>query len=331
MIPMFKFLDSIFAKEKSINLTAGHFNHCPSICFISDGTLVAWYSGTGECKDDQSVHLVFINKKSQTKTSAIRIGNKTGNPVIWQTGKKTATLLYSKFENTGKIRTLVDRWKFCSIWIQKVIYDDGIRLLGNPIKIIDSTYHLLGRCNPIIYKDELLIPLYDEVNRNGVIAKIQNDSLVILGRIGQNMIQPTIWANNGVLYSLSRNFGGTKKMSQFSISLDGGRTWSRPKNSDILNFNNSLHVLKTDYGDLILWNDVMGKARRQLTLGKLSYDNGEVSAERIAVISEDNGSYPSIDYANNKLIFSFTQNKKIKYYEWNKQFFKYKYRNRSAI
>ena len=52
-----------------------------------------------------------ITKDDGTYSEAVRIGDKTGNPVIWSHGTQ-AYLIWSKFEDTGDVRRIVDRNNF---------------------------------------------------------------------------------------------------------------------------------------------------------------------------------------------------------------------------
>src|SRR5262245_36947564 len=104
----------IFVPNQTLELAASTFNHCSSICPFREGTLLAWYSGEEECYDDQSVYLLFIGKTGAS--SPLRLGDKTGNPVLWRDGER-AFLLWSRFEDYGELKTLVDRWKYCSVWL----------------------------------------------------------------------------------------------------------------------------------------------------------------------------------------------------------------------
>lgn len=312
---MFKFLDNVLASKRSLDIVASKFNHCSSVCPLSTGSLLAWYSGSGECRDDQSVHLIFIRKGV---SEIVRIGDKTGNPILWSTNDGHAILLYSKFEDTRTIYRIVDRWKHCSLWIQHVEYHNGIQLLGDPIKVAEPADHLLARCNPIAFDGRLLIPLYDEVNAEGVIAEFRKDSIEFIGRIGEYMIQPTLWVEGDKICSLSRNFKSQKINAQYSQSLDGGKTWSNPISTKILNNNNSLHVLNFDGLNYLIWNDTGGKHRSNLSIGEIISEDKTISVNKIEMIGQY-GSYPSMAIANERLVFSFTASRKIQYHEWNRK------------
>jgi hypothetical protein len=325
--------------------------------------MLAWYSGSGECRDDQSVYISFCNAKGEY-TDPVRVGDKTGNPVIWS-HRGHIYLLWSKFEDTGDIRSIVDRWKFCSLWIQRVELQDEITLVDEPVMIASPESHLLGRCNPLflgqtswstdegpgtLHADsacDYLLPLYDEVTRNGVIYKVRIDDVtenqldpvhkrVIhttrTGNIGIDMIQPTLWLGKAVLpsypqrvHSLSRNFGAKtfrRTRCKYCYSDDSGETWSEPQETDIPNRNSSLHAIHYNGYDLLLWNDTNGLSRINLRLGKLSFIDDIPEVEMIATIGEAGG-YPSmcVDAADNLHMTFSNRKRKIEHHVWNtKQF-----------
>jgi len=313
-----------FAKSRRIDLRmGGNFNHCSSVCAYQSGILVAWYGGSGECRDDQSVYVVFIDRNRQS--TPLRIGDKTGNPILIPYDSDKVVLLWSKFEDSGTMRSIVDRWKFCSLSATFMQYHKGHKtpqLLGTPEQIASSDQHLLARCNPIMYGGKYLLPLYDEVDRQGVIYRGEGLEYKSIGRLGKNMIQPTLWVGKWKdrIHSLSRNFmDKTHRKSHQCYSDDGGETWSSPSSTMIPNRNSSLHVLRWNDYDLILWNNTSFTQRKDITLGIL--DGMEVSP--IAIL-DDYGAYPSmcID-RNGDLNMSYTSiEKTIVVHTWNYKQFK---------
>lgn len=309
-------LDHFFTLEQSFELVQSRFNHCSTTCPVGKGGLVAWYSGSTECSDDQSVYIIFIN---HNVSKILRIGDKTGNPVLWKTGPKNAIILYSKFEDDGTIKRVTDRWKYCSLWIQHLKVTNEPELVGKPIRISESSQHLLGRCSPLIYSGELLIPLYDEINRNGVIAKFKNDEIELLSRVGLNMIQPTLWIEKEKLCSLSRNFGNNMNHSLYCESVDGGITWSEPTQTMIPNNNSSLCVKRFNGTNYIIWNNTKNKYRSLMTFGELTTKDDLLIGKPISIIGEDNGAYPWMECTASRVHISFTRNQKIIYNVWNKK------------
>jgi hypothetical protein len=317
-----------FAYEACNELTAGRFNHCSSVCPHKSGVLIAWYAGLNECDDTQGVHVAYVEDGIQS--APVRVGDKTGNPVLLPYGKD-AILLWSRFEDTGYLRSRVDRWKYCSNWLQWVRFENGVvKIVGEPKEFSNPDEHLLGRCNPLIMPSgEYILPMYDEVARQGVIYRGDGWDFECVGRIGENMIQPTLWLHSGSgdkdkkrIHSLSRNFGSRFQFySQHSYSDDMGETWSKPKSTGILNHNSSLHSLYWNNHQLLLWNNTQKRNRVDMTLGVIDHFNG-IKA-RPGVIVEGYGAYPSMCVDNNGYLnMSYTSADHIIIHRvWNKKHF----------
>jgi len=327
----------------SLDVAVSQFNHCSSVCTFNDGVMITWYSGFGECLDDQSVHCIFIDKYGMS--GILRLGDKTGNPITWKHNGKTF-LLWSYFEDTGDISNPVNRWKYCSLWIQEYCVElsssvnnkYNIRLLDKPELLSGPKEGLLARCNPIVIDDEVILPLYHETERYGVIMKGKGTSFKTTGKIQSSLcdnkydaslIQPTLWERDGVIHSLSRDFSphAALNKAKYSYSEDSGETWSDPLPTAIHNRNNSIHVVKYGSEDYVLWND-SPHGRDNLTLGILSggfdqqcntYSGLEI--EPIMVVDRVYGSYPSIATHGDDLCFSYTTDRRtISYNLWSKEY-----------
>jgi len=317
----------------SFDVAASQFNHCSSVCPFNDGVMITWYSGFGECLDDQSVHCIFIDKYGMS--GILRLGDKTGNPITWKHDGKTF-LLWSYFEDTGDISNPVNRWKYCSLWIQEYCVElsnsankYNIKLLNKPKLLSGPEEGLLARCNPIIVDDEVILPLYHETERYGVIMKGKGTSFKTIGKIqsqndDSNTIQPTLWESDGIIHSLSRDFDphAALNKAKYSLSEDSGVTWSDPIPTTIHNRNNSIHVVKYGDDDFVLWND-SPHGRDNLTLGILRYSSQEpkINIEPIMVVDRVYGSYPSIATHDGDLCFSYTTDRRtISYNLWSKEY-----------
>lgn len=320
---MFKIFKQIFAKEfkEEIAIPNKRMHHCSTICKHKNGVLIAFYAGSNECADDQSVYISYNNNHE-------RIGDETGNPVLWD-NKDYATLLWSEFDQTRKFDNIIDKWKHCSLWIRHIKFSNKFEFVGEPVKILGE--HLLGRCQPLSGK---LLPLYDELRRYGVIYHMNGLETTKLSIIGTNMIQPTIWEQDGILCSLSRNFGSNDTFAKFSYSTSGGIEWSRPKKTLIRNNNSSLCTTKWGDDIIILWNDTDKRIRSNLTIGCINLTNFKIAeevmpcVESIEVISSY-GSYPSMCVDKyDRLHMTFTnKNKKIEHHVWNRKYYNERRRN----
>lgn len=324
---MFRWLsNNIFTVNRYLQISASKFNHCSTVCPNHKGVLLAWYSGAGECHNNQSVYVISIEGSQQSEP--LRIGDCTGNPVLIP-AKNDAILLWSQFEDNGKVQQLADRWKTCSLWVQKIGVRRGkVHLLGERNKITEPSQHLLGRCNPIIHNGSTILPLYDEVERTCVIFEGNDLEYTETSRYGTDIIQPTLWYKDNKIRSLARNFTQHNKKSYFCESIDG-RSWSEPTSTCLWNLNNSIHVVNWNGEEIVLWNDTDGRYRKNLTIGVLKYETDEmgflrVGAEPIEIVGAARGSYPSMCVDNDgNLNFSFTnESKQIEHHVWNHKFFR---------
>jgi len=325
---MFKKLFNNWSPKSHSNvLKASSFNHCSSVCAHKYGVLIAWYSGSGECKDDQSVYVVF--ESSGAVSEPLCIGPKTGNPVLIPQSRSKAVLVWSKFEDTGPITRIVDRWKHCSLWAAYIYMSDGkVKLDGCQEKIAEPNKHLLGRCNPIRVGGHFLLPLYDEVHAHGVIYKGNGLEYKPLGRLGTNMIQPTLWTEGKRIYSLSRNFMTQKHFrARQCHSDDGGVTWSEPVPCRIPNNNSSLHVVEWNKHILVMWNNTPLPKRDSMTLGTITTGADKWYVNIVHTLSSHGvsyGAYPSmcVDHIGNLHMTYSSIAHTIEHNVWNYKYFK---------
>jgi len=314
------FSNNIFAVNKCSSIGAKDFNHCASLCPCNNGVLLAWYSGSGECQDDQSVYITYLSHDKSTPP--IRIGDKTGNPILWREADKV-WMLYSKFEDIEPVTMLAHRWRYCSLWLRQIIVTDNIQLLHD-IKVAEADQHLLARTNPIKVEETTILPLYDEVKRECVIFAGKNGHFHELSRYGNNTIQPAIWYDGITIHSLSRNFGTKRIRAPYFYSDDRGMTWRYSGLSGFNNVNNSIAVHKWDDEKLVLWNDVTGTFRANMTLGIVGWNHTMPWPHVVRVVGAKYGSYPCLCVDDAGLLhFAFTgPERMIEHYVWNHRTFK---------
>ena len=324
---------NIFAVNKCSSIGAETFNHCSSLCPHDDGVLLAWYSGSNECQDDQSVYITYLSNNRHLPP--IRIGDKTGNPIVWRENDRT-WLLWSKFEDLKPSKILAHRWRYCSLWIQEVKVSDGIEL-SKPVKIADASKNLLAITNPIILlhratESQLILPLYDEDKRQCVIFQGGEGQFQEISRYGNAIIQPALWADGGRIHSLSRNFGNRQRKALYYSSSDDGNTWHRGGPSFFQNINNSIAVHEWSDLQMVLWNNSESIYRTDMALGIISWGSGVPIPCIIKTINQRHGSYPCLCVDNDdQLHFAFTSpTRQIEYHVWNKKTFKQEFkRNRN--
>lgn len=298
----------MLAKDESYNYTYNDFNHCATCVLHKNYNFLAWYSGSGECRDDQSV-VIHVNKIGKPLLySRIILEGKTGNPVLFSDGEDIY-LLYSKFEDIEPIRRLADRWKYCSLWVSKINVlekKDHINIeVSKAAQISDPSQHLLGRCAPIKFGDHIYLPLYNEVEECNVIFKrTLPNSYEKTAEYGGNVIQPTLWVENDLIYSLSRNFTSRCRFSIVHVSSDM-HTFNQSSISDIYNHNSSLHVCRVGNDILCVYNDTISRLRKNLTLGIIKRIGGIIVADPILKL-DNYGAYPFLSYNNNLLSIAYS-------------------------
>jgi predicted neuraminidase len=204
-------------------------------------------------------------------------------------------------------------------------------MVGSKKQLTDPGQHLLGRCGPVVYGNKILLPLYDEVDGRCVIFGGNDVEYGEISRYGDDIIQPTLWADGDKIFSMSRNFRRKIKhtKSQLYCSHDPcvADAWHGPVDTNLWNINNSMQVIRWNGNDLVLWNDTPSQNRSNLTLGTL-IDNA-FDVEKIDIISSIHGSYPSmcIDGSNN-LHMTFTNfAKQIEHVVWTGRKFRNARRN----
>ncbi len=306
---LLKMFYNTFKTQKINYLSNGTINHCTTICPHKNSVIIAMYSGTRECAADQRVYI-------QYKNTIKHLEEKTGNPVLWNHNGITY-LLYSKFEDMKL--TTINRWKYCSLWVRTINYEKNKLILGIPMQLSTPDQHLLGRCSPI----DNILPLYDEVNRQGIIIDLSQNTEII-GRIGVNMIQPCIWKENNIYHSLSRNFGirnTTLPRSKYSYSTDC-INWSIPKTTVIPNNNSSLCTINWNGKQLILFNNTHKINRIDLTLGTIIISDENVIV-RDKILISDFGGYPSmcIDSYNRLHMVYTNSSREITHRVWNWKYY----------
>lgn len=320
----------LFPLDTMYKFNAGKFNHCSSVVGHKKGAFVAWYAGSGECRDDQSVYVTSITDRVN---EYLQIGNKTGNPIIWKEFDQYY-LLWSKFEDDGQIKSPADRWKHCSLWIQRISPANKwsrIRLIGDPICLSGSHQHLLARCNPVVTEAGFVyLPLYDEYAQECVIYAGKQMEFIEIGRFGSKEIQPTIWFENNILHALCRNFGNSNHWSQhYSTESMSPVAWGPMTNNKlsivrrgstrIFNMNSSLHVAALGDDIWVLWNDVRNYIRSKMTLGLITKLGDMLCPRTIEVLQVGKSSYPSMHIDGNRLHITYSAQDGVAYHVKNRR------------
>jgi len=256
-------------------------HHCASITKNIDGYFIANYIGK-ECTDFQRVVIGFFDKPAGHVIDSTELHNKTGNPIVW-TFKDQAYLLYSYFSDSTKDglpisygSRPVERWKNCTNHLAKIDFD-GNKVKVEDVGMINGMYGLLGRCQPLIEKDRVLLPLYREedplcqiwsfdgsgFNKLSDFGELTAELAGRLPEIGMTTgslgagvaIQPSLVYHNGSYHAYCRNVcramnkESDLKFTAWAAKSPNCEEWSPVKLSGIPNHNNSLAVIHRNYDD----------------------------------------------------------------------------------
>lgn len=250
-------------------------SHCSSIAFDDDdGMWITFYTGP-ECSDDQRVHVMYKNNDSNYY-KLMTLPVKTGNPVIWCYNNQIY-LMYSLFkdiDNAGnKPGKMVERWKFCDNYLLKLRFN-GSEIIIESEDFIEDGFGLLGRCQPIMFNNKILIPLYREKDPRCEIWTIENDKMIRLSTFGEVTggdnryfgsgvaIQPTLTYHENGIVAYCRNVDKMKNFAWFTTSNDG-INWGKLIQSSIPNHNSSLILIPNPNPDLnpaILYNPTVDRS-----------------------------------------------------------------------
>lgn len=305
----------------STQISFGQMNHCASACPLNEGIVISCYSGTAECEKDQSVYATYWSESNDPKYSnPIKLGELTGNPVIWSTGSNSAVLLCSIFTKMNVPR--IDRWRYCDNWLHKIQLENN-RLIIHESRRLDVDIGYLGRCQPIQVGEEWLLPLYREHDcygmilaskdgwsweQRGNIGKMNTDSGT---RFGSGiLIQPTIWHDGYQIHALCRDITNVGK-AWYSYSSDVGRTWSKPIHSTIDSRNNSLVVIQDGTkSPWVVWNISVPQhnARKFMVLAKIDHIDALPKIDhvenkyRLNPLKSTSASYPNYCFDNQGIL-----------------------------
>lgn len=274
-------------------LDKGSFNHSASICrdTNTNSELVCWYHGNYECSEDQTLSVSMI--RDNKEIDSIEIERKVGNSIIFK-HENEIYVIYSRFRKMTQNR--IERWQHCILKASKISIKNDKLSFSKPWAI-SSKIGMLPRCNPIKIDGKTLLPLYYEYDNregSGVECTIKStkkrpivlDEMTIIESEHQ-MIQPTFYADDGIVKCLGRNFKPIQNNALFSQKENG--KWSQAVfDNRFLNFNNSISTFQGGNKTYVLWNNDP-RGRRNMTLGEIRKDN----VKSLLISTFDHASYPN--------------------------------------
>ncbi|MBN2093649.1 exo-alpha-sialidase [candidate division KSB1 bacterium] len=243
--------------------------HASTIVELPDGGLmVAWYAGSEEGAKDVAVLVSRRDADSSEWSEPVVLADTPekpeGNPVLWVTPENQLRLYYMTMERDG--------WETCQM---KAIHsDDGGRTWSEPI-LLEPELGFMLRNKPIcLMNGDIILPIYDErkwaslfwisSDKGQTWQKTEN----LLSEPGN--IQPTvIQSADGSLFSLMRTGKRGGRLWQ-ATSIDNGRTWTIPVQSQLRNPNAACDMVKLINGLVVLvFNDSkQGRANLNVAISK---------------------------------------------------------------
>ncbi len=266
-------------------------HHCSTIAEAGNGDLLCvWYGGSYESADDQ---VLFLSRRAKGKRVWSRpqvvVRNPIqppGNAVVFVDGLKRVWIVWGRMEASRPIRRGAG-WGECRL-MRRVSTDHGATWSDD--RVLVDTVGWLPRNAPVTLKNRtLLLPLSGRVDgRYGSFALATTDNGKTWKRSGviRGGSQPTmIERDDGSLLALMRNAPRILR----STSSDGGRTWSRPKRSDLKNPGAGIAMTRLANGHAVLVFNDSESRRTPLSIAR-STDGGE-TWERPLKLEANPGEY----------------------------------------
>ncbi len=299
--------------------------HATTVLPLDDGTvLAAWFGGTKEGTDDVDI---WVSRRDENGWSKPAIAACDKDIPYWN------PVLFGHAD--GKISLFFKYGKKIPSWrTARCISLDGGKTFGAHEELIKGDRS--GGRGPVKNKcirlesGRILAPASCELKGWHCFVDISDDDgitwrksarvkteyappiLNILNKHNSNkipMIQPTLWESEpGTVHMLTRTAVGKIYRSD---STDGGETWCQAYETELLNNNSGIDLVKTPDGALWLVSNPVGEnwgERSPLTLQK-STDNG-ATWETVFTFEEEKldseFSYPAIEYLNGSLHITYT-------------------------
>ncbi len=306
----------------------GLYKHPPSITELDGGDLyVVYYGGDGEYASDTAVYGSRLANGSSTWTRPRIIadtpGRSEGNAAVWQAPDGVVWLFYvtnyGPTWSTSRIKYKLSR-NGAHTWSDSdmLTFELGSMVRGRPILLDDGDY-LLG-----VYhetgedREQTASDTCSYFFRYHPKTKTWTESNRILSPNG-NLQPAPAQIDDNYLIAYCRPGGdfepNPNRFVMRSQLRDGGRTWTKAKNSAFPNPNSAVDFIKLANGHLLLvFNDTNVGDRMPLTVA-ISTDNDRTYPHRrnIVNIPGDTAAYPvAIQTRDGKIHVVYTSdNRKI--------------------
>ena len=302
----------------------GVYKHPAAITELANGDLyISYYGGAGEYDEGTAVYGMRLTSGPNTWSTPEVIADTPmrgdGNPVVWQAPDGIVWLFYntqygstwSKARVKGKIST--DGAKTWSDSFM-VAFEQGSMVRGKPIVLNDGDYLL-----PMYYESGADREEMDAETASYFLRYSPKDNTwtptnQIRSKIG-NLQPQVVQLTDKHLICYMRRGGGYgppyKGYIQKSESHDGGYTWSPAEDTEFINPNAAVDVIRTPEGHLILAYNDNPWERTPLVIA-VSKDDGKTFPHRRAIGGGDNTfAYPyMIQTRDGKIHVIYTTNER---------------------
>jgi len=240
--------------------------HAASIVALKDGRLRAfWFSGSREGASDVEIHSAVFDPAARqwsgetvvatrptTERAVRRYISKLGNPVCGRAADGRLWLFY--------VTVSVGGWSGSSL-TARVSADEG-NTWSTPRRLVTSPFFNIStmvKGTPFLFADGTMgVPVYHEmINKFAEILRLDaRGNVVDLQRLSsgkEHALQPVMLIKSTLeALVMMRNSGPMKPRHAWITSTqDGGKSWSKPEDSGLLNPNSALSALPLPDGRIL--------------------------------------------------------------------------------
>ncbi|MGC8737526.1 MAG: sialidase family protein [Candidatus Hydrogenedens sp.] len=302
----------------------GKYKHPASITELNNGDLyLAYYCGSGEYDEDTKVFGSRLPKNSNQWQSPVVIADipwlGEGNPVVWQGPNDIVWLFYVVRYGTT----------WCTSRIHYKISKDGANTWSDSA-VLAFDPGMMVRSQPLLLNNgKFILPAYHEKGDNPEFTSPDTSSVFFIhdlktrtwtqsnhvhSRIGN--LQPSVVALSDThLLAYCRRGGGYDPIPDGFVvrteSYDGGKTWTDGVDTEFVNPNAAIDLIKLKNGHLLLFfNDNPGD-RNPLSVA-ISMDEGKTwKIKRDLVRGKDSYAYPyAIQLKDGRIALTFTSHER---------------------
>lgn len=237
-------------------------NHASNLHQLDNGDLLCvWFSGSREGRPDISIVCSRLKKGKQKWSTPVVLSNDAGrseqNPVLFKNTNGELWLIYTAQHNVHQESSVV-RYRVSSdqgyTWSEiKTLFDKLGTFVRNPPVILENHVLVLPAYYSLKSSKGFLGNDFSVVKISIIHGKTWGEYEV---RNSEGLVHMSIvpGANGGLI-----GFFRSRKSDYIyrSISTDGGKNWTTPKPTELMNNNASIQAVKLKNGNLaIVFDDV---------------------------------------------------------------------------